>query len=54
MNLSGTVLKGRYCIPVSYTHLDVYKRQDVWILIEKGDILCLKIYAWLFREYGHI
>ena len=27
---------------------------DVWILIEKGDILCLKIYAWLFREYGHI
>ena len=24
---------GRYVIPVSYTHLDVYKRQDVYSIL---------------------
>ena len=30
--LAGTKLTGRY-IPVSYTHLDVYKRQIMYMLI---------------------
>ena len=34
------------------------QKKSLWIrcmdIDKKGDILCLKIYAWHFREYGHI
>ena len=42
-------MKGSISITVSYTHLDVYKRQHL-SSVDSGDLLLLAILFFLFRE----
>ena len=45
--MGGRFFYGIYALPVSYTHLDVYKRQPVPILLRNTGISSLKLEFYL-------